>query len=695
MGVGDISEVFGDAWGSGHTSSGDDGLGAGRERDTGVVGRHDVAVQDARAEPSGDRVGISHGARIEHGVCEAHRKSSGGADGLRGDSMGVGDISEVRVDAWGPGHISGGDYSPGAGRERHGGMVGRHDGSEQDVWAEPSGDRVGVSHGIRIEHWACELHREGSGGADGLRGDGMGVGDISEVSGVAWGSGHTSGGDDGRGAGRERDTGMVGRHGGAEQDAWAEPSGDRVGVSHGARIEHGAYELHREGSGGADGLRGDGMGVGDISEERGDAWGPGHTRGGDYIRGAGRERDTGMVGRHGGAEQDAWAEPSGDRVGVSHGARIEHGACKLHRKGSGGADGLRGDGLGVGDIIEVSCDAWGSGNTSSGDDGRGAGRERDTSMVGRHGGAEQDAWAEPSGDGVGVSHGARIEHGACKLHRKGWGGADGLRGDGLGVGDISEVSGGFWGSGHTSGGDDGRGAGRERHGGMVGRHGGAEQGSWAEPSGDRVGVSHGARIEHGAFEPHCDGSGGADGLRGDGLGVGDISEVSGDAWVSGHTRGGDYIRGAGRERDTGIVSRHGGAELDAWAEPSGDRVGVRHSIRIEHGACELHSQGSSGADGLRGDGLGVGDISEVSGDAWGSGHTSGGDDGRGAGRERDTGMVGRHDGSEQDSWSEPSGDRVGVSHGARIEHGAYELHREGSGGADGLRGDSMGIADFS
>jgi hypothetical protein len=37
-----------------------------------------------------------------------------------------------------------------------------------------------------------------------------------------------------------------------------------------------------------------------------------------------------------------------------------------------------------------------------------------------------------------------------------------------------------------------------------------------------------------------------------------------------------------------------------------------------------------------GDGVGVGDVSEVSGDACGSGDTGGGDDGGGAGRERDT-----------------------------------------------------------
>ena len=62
----------------------------------------------------------------------------------------------------------------------------------------------------------------GSSGADGLRDDGMGVGDIGEVRGDAWGSGHTKGAQDSRGGGRVRETGIVGRHGGAEQDVWAE-----------------------------------------------------------------------------------------------------------------------------------------------------------------------------------------------------------------------------------------------------------------------------------------------------------------------------------------------------------------------------------------------------------------------------------------------------------------------------------------
>ena len=43
-----------------------------------------------------------------------------------------------------------------------------------------------------------------------MRGDGVGVGDVGEVRGGAWGSGDAAGGDDGRGSGREREPGMVG-----------------------------------------------------------------------------------------------------------------------------------------------------------------------------------------------------------------------------------------------------------------------------------------------------------------------------------------------------------------------------------------------------------------------------------------------------------------------------------------------------
>jgi hypothetical protein len=52
---------------------------------------------------------------------------------------------------------------------------------------------------------------------------------------------------------------------------------------------------------------------------------------------------------------------------------------------------MRGDGVGVGIIGEVPGDAWGSGDPTSGDDGRGARRERDTGMVGGLGRGERGA----------------------------------------------------------------------------------------------------------------------------------------------------------------------------------------------------------------------------------------------------------------------------------------------------------------
>ena len=50
-------------------------------------------------------------------------------------------------------------------------------------------------------------------------------------------------------------------------------------------------------------------------------------------------------------------------------------------------------------------------------------------------------------------------------------------------------------------------------------------------------------------------------------------------------------------------------------------------------------------------------------------HDGCGDDDWETGRELDTDKVGGHDWTEQNAWSEPSGDRVGVGHGTRVEDG--------------------------
>jgi hypothetical protein len=185
VGVGDIGEVPGHARSAGDAAADDDGGGAGRQRDAGMVGGRKGNKRDGSTEPSGDRVGVGYGARGEHGACDVHGTSSGGAHGLRGDGVGVGDIGEVPGDARSAGDAAADDDGGGAGRQRDAGVVGGRRGLERDGSTEPSGDRVGVGDGARGEHGACDVHGTGSGGAHGLRGDGVGVGDIGEVPGGA------------------------------------------------------------------------------------------------------------------------------------------------------------------------------------------------------------------------------------------------------------------------------------------------------------------------------------------------------------------------------------------------------------------------------------------------------------------------------------------------------------------------------
>ncbi len=104
--VGDISEVAVDAWGSGDTTGGDDGGGAGRERGTGLVGTlygHWRVERDAGIQQGGDRVGIGDGTRGWFWGCSAHGDCAVRTDGMRGDRVGVGDIGAMHGAARGSG----------------------------------------------------------------------------------------------------------------------------------------------------------------------------------------------------------------------------------------------------------------------------------------------------------------------------------------------------------------------------------------------------------------------------------------------------------------------------------------------------------------------------------------------------------------------------------------------------------------
>ena len=86
-------------------------------------------------------------------------------------------------------------------------------------------------------------------------------------------------------------------------------------------------------------------------------------------------------------------------------------------------------------------------------------------------------------------------------------------------------------------------------------------------------------------------------MRGDGLGVGHIGEVPGDAWGLGSMASGHDGRGAGRKRDAGMMTGLGVMEHDATAELSRDSVGVSDDTRADHGACGVHRSGSEGHTG--------------------------------------------------------------------------------------------------
>ena len=127
---------------------------------------------------------------------------------------------------------------------------------------------------------------------------------------------------------------------------------------------------------------------------------------------------------------------------------------------------MRGDGLGVGDVGEVPCGKSHWGYASGGNDGGGSCWEHDTRVVGERGRAERGTTPELGRDGIGIDDGTRVEHGARRVHGTWAGGADGMRGDGLGVGDVGEVPGRAGICRDTAGGDDGGGAVGERDGGV-------------------------------------------------------------------------------------------------------------------------------------------------------------------------------------------------------------------------------------
>ena len=209
MGVGDIGAVQDGTW-----VSGDETYCVVRWRtiwqhERGMVGGRWLGQRDASGKRCGDGIGTSDGARVEPWACGFHGDGAVRADGMRGDSVGVGDICAVQGGDWGSEDETYCFVSWRTIWEHERGMVGGRWICQRDASGKQCRDGIGIIDSARVEPWACGFHGDGAIRADGMQGYGVGVGDIDAMPCGAWGSGNAACGDDGRGEARQHDGGIL------------------------------------------------------------------------------------------------------------------------------------------------------------------------------------------------------------------------------------------------------------------------------------------------------------------------------------------------------------------------------------------------------------------------------------------------------------------------------------------------------
>jgi hypothetical protein len=197
VGVGDVGAVPGGAWVSGHSSGDVDRRGAEREHDGGLVGGRDRDQRDWTGQCSRDGVSVGDGTRGRTWVAGAYRSCEDRRDGMRGDGVGVGDVGALPDILWGKWDAAGGDDGGRAVRERQRHVLGgcwRH---ERDRTIQQGRNGVSVGDGTRGRTGACFVYSGGADEGDGVRGDGVGVGDVCAVPCFFGGEGDAAGCDDG------------------------------------------------------------------------------------------------------------------------------------------------------------------------------------------------------------------------------------------------------------------------------------------------------------------------------------------------------------------------------------------------------------------------------------------------------------------------------------------------------------------
>ena len=261
---------------------------------------------------------------------------------------------------------------------------------------------------------------------------------------------------------------------------------DRILVSDGARVGLGHHGIHRARSWRPYGMRGDGLGVRHVCEVLGGSGIRGHAAGVDDGRGAWRQYEPRVVCGRCRSEYGTECEPSRDRVGISDCAWRVNGWENTLTCSPGWAHRMRGDGMGVGHLGEVSCRARGSRDPAGGDDGGEHCGQSKSGMVRRPSILQprpkrklhvSNAWfnetrshfQQSCGYGGIVDHGAWRKHGWHVVYHHGAGSAYELRVNGMGVGHIAALSCRTWGAWHTSGDVDLGAAFGEPERGVVGR----------------------------------------------------------------------------------------------------------------------------------------------------------------------------------------------------------------------------------
>jgi hypothetical protein len=243
-------------------------------------------------------------------------------------------------------------------------------------------------------------------------------------------------------------------------------------------------------------------------------------------------------------------------------------------------------------------------------DGRGAGRINDAGMDGRPGSDFYGSWKQRRRDRISISDGAWIRAGAYNADDDGTSWADGMRGDGVGVRDVGAVYDGRTGSErHCHNCGDGRTARRVNEYGGVDGQWNDERHNTQQHWRDGIDVGDGAWIRAGAGGADRHGPGRADRVRGDGVGVGDIGAVhDGRPGDARHRRCCADGRGAGREHDGGILDGRREHERGISQQCGGVRLGVGDGAWIRAGTGGADGDGTSRADRMRVDRVGVGDV---------------------------------------------------------------------------------------